>query len=126
MIALGWNCREFGNPKTVNALHDIVQRWDPKIVFLLETKLRKKAMERAKARVGFVYGSIVPKSNRSGGLAMLWRKRDQSRHHGVCGQLYRCHCYGINLRPQMENYRFLRTLGNPQEKGIVGSIVCFE
>lgn len=31
-------------------------------------------MERAKARAGFVYGLVVPKSNRSGGLAMLWKK----------------------------------------------------
>ncbi|KAL0001316.1 hypothetical protein SO802_015097 [Lithocarpus litseifolius] len=58
----------------INAQRNIVQRWDPKIVFLSKTKLRKKAMERAKARVGFVYGLVVPKSNRSGGLAMLWRK----------------------------------------------------
>ena len=31
-------------------------------------------MERAKARASFVYGLVVPKSNRSGGLAMLWKK----------------------------------------------------
>ena len=31
-------------------------------------------MERAKTRASFVYGLVVPKSNRNGGLAMLWKK----------------------------------------------------
>lgn len=41
MNSLYWNCRELGKPQSVRALHDLVQRWDPRIVFLLETKLKK-------------------------------------------------------------------------------------
>ena len=74
MRALGWNCWGLGTPWSVNALCEIVRRWDPNFVFLLETKLKKKAMERAKRKVGFVYSLVVPKSDKSGGLAMLWKE----------------------------------------------------
>lgn len=51
-----------------------MQRWDPNIVFLMETKLNKKGMEKVKERTGFIHGLIMPRSERSEGLAMLWRK----------------------------------------------------
>ena len=47
---------------------------DPKIVFLSETKVRKKRMERIKERVGFAHGLFVPCQDRSGGLALLWTR----------------------------------------------------
>ncbi|XP_075645099.1 uncharacterized protein LOC142616097 [Castanea sativa] len=74
MIALGWNCRGLGNLRSVRALREIVQRWDPNIVFLSEMKLNKKGMEKIKGKVGFSNGLIIPKSDKSGGLAMLWKK----------------------------------------------------
>ena len=67
MISLGWNCRGLGNFRTVRVLGDLVQRWDPKIVFLLETKIKKKAMEK----INFINGLIVPRKGKGGGLAML-------------------------------------------------------
>ncbi|KAK9989326.1 hypothetical protein SO802_029565 [Lithocarpus litseifolius] len=42
MIALGWNCRGLRNLRSVKALRELVQQWDPNIVFLSETKLNKK------------------------------------------------------------------------------------
>ena len=60
MNSLYWNCRELGKPQSVRALHDLVQRWDPRIVFLLETKLKKKRMERVRDRLGFANGLLVP------------------------------------------------------------------
>lgn len=71
MIALGWNYRELSNLWTVNALHEIVQWWDPNIAFYRRQNLDKKGIERAKERTGFIYGLIVLKSGQSGGLAML-------------------------------------------------------
>jgi len=59
MIALGWKCRGFGNPRTVRVLREFVQQWDPKIVFLMETKLKKKRMEKEKEKAGFNNG-LVP------------------------------------------------------------------
>ena len=60
MIAFGWSCRGLGNPLSVRVLCEFVQRWDPKIVFLSETKLKKKAMENEKEKTGFANGLIVP------------------------------------------------------------------
>ena len=74
MISLGWNCRGLGNLQTVRVLGKLVQQWDPKIVFLLETKIKKKAMEKVMEKINFVNGVIVPKKGREGGLAMLWKR----------------------------------------------------
>ena len=74
MISLGWNCRGLGNLQTVRVLGKLVQQWDPKIVFLLETKIKKKAMEKVMEKINFVNGLIVPKKGRGGGLAMLWKR----------------------------------------------------
>ena len=74
MNSLGWNCRGLGNPRSVRVLHDLVRRWAPKIVFLSETKLRTKRMERIRDRIGFANGLFVPSLGRSGGLALLWTR----------------------------------------------------
>ena len=72
MNSLCWNCWGIGNPWTVFALRDYVKRWNPKLVFLLETRLKNKHMEKVKYRLGFSNGVIVPRRGRSGGLALLW------------------------------------------------------
>ena len=74
MIALGWNCRGLGNLRTVRVLGKLVQRWNPKIIFLSETKVKKNAMEKIMEKINFVNGLIVPRKGRGGGLAMLWKR----------------------------------------------------
>ena len=74
MNSLSWNCRGLGNPRSVRALHDMVRRWKPQIVFLMETKSKIKRMERIKNIIGFANGLSVPSSGRSGGLAMFWTR----------------------------------------------------
>ena len=44
------------------------------IVFFLETKVKKRRMERIKERIGFANGLFVPCQGRSGGLALLWMR----------------------------------------------------
>ena len=51
-----------------------MQYWDPKIVFLLETKVRKRCMERIKERIGFANGLFVSCQGHSSGLALLWSR----------------------------------------------------
>ena len=58
-MALGWNCRGLGNPRSVGALHNIVRRWDPEVVFLSETKMRIASMKRIKMKLGFFNGLYV-------------------------------------------------------------------
>ena len=57
------------------ALREMVQHWDPNIVFLIETKLKTSAMKRKKEKAGFVFGLIVPKAQNCGGFATLWMKK---------------------------------------------------
>ena len=71
MIALGWNCRGLGNPRSIRVLRELVQRWKPNIVILSETKMKKYQMEKVKFKIGLMNGLIVPSVGRSGGLAML-------------------------------------------------------
>jgi hypothetical protein len=72
MSILCWNCRGLGNPRTVRDLCRLVKEKKPKLVFLIETKLRTDKLERIRIRIGFnsVFG--VDSVGRSGGLALLW------------------------------------------------------
>ena len=54
MMILGWNCWGLGNLWSVRALRDLVQRWKPKIVFLMETKMKKYQMEKEKFKLGLL------------------------------------------------------------------------
>ena len=72
MITLGWNCRWFGNPRSVRVLRELVQHWKPKIVFLSKSKMKKYQMEKVKFKIGLLNGLTVPSVGRSGGLALLW------------------------------------------------------
>ena len=69
MNPISWNCRGLRNPRSVWALHDLVRRWNPKVIFLIETKAKTRRMERIKSRLGFANGLIVPYVGRKGGLA---------------------------------------------------------
>ena len=76
-----------GNPKTVFALHDYVQCWNPRLVFLSETKAKSRRMEKIKFKFGFTNGLFVQSRGRSGGLALLWSTdtnleiKSYSNHH---------------------------------------------
>ena len=53
----------------------MVRRWNPRIVFLSETKSKTRHMERIKNKIGFANGLLVPSNGRSGGLALLWSRK---------------------------------------------------
>lgn len=74
MNLLAWNCRGLENPRSVRVFPEYAQRWDPKIMFLSETKLKKRSMEKAKEKAGYRNGLIIPSMGRSGGLLLLWKK----------------------------------------------------
>ena len=71
---LGVELPGLGNLRTVHVLGELVQRWNPKIIFLSETKIKKNAMEKIMEKINFVNGLIVPRKGRGGGLAMLWKR----------------------------------------------------
>ena len=73
MNFLSWNCWGLGNPYTVNALHSLVRKQGPKILFLIETKLDTKCFEYIRLWLGFSGYFVVPSLGHSGGLALLWK-----------------------------------------------------
>ena len=85
MITLVWNCRGLENPLSVRVLRELVQRWKPKIVFLMETKMKKHRMEKEKFKIGLLNGLMVPSVGRSGGLAMLWSRDIKVEIQGYSG-----------------------------------------
>ena len=48
MSLLSWNCQGLGNLQTVKALEKAVNKEEPNIVFLMETKSNKEWMEKVK------------------------------------------------------------------------------
>ena len=74
MSCLSWNCRGLGNPQTEEELVALISKKDPKIVFLMETKVEKVTIERICRKLKFVNFFVVPRVNQGGGLALLWRE----------------------------------------------------
>ena len=74
MNPLSWNCRGIGNPRSIRALHNLVQQYNPKIVFLMETKVGVRKMKRVQSRIGIQNGIIIPSEGRSEGFALLWER----------------------------------------------------
>jgi exonuclease III len=74
MIAISWNCRGLGNPQTVRDLRRMVKAKRPCLVFLMETKLKQRKMEKIRCLLGFQNLFAVDSIGRSGGLALLWKE----------------------------------------------------
>lgn len=95
MKLLSWNCRGLGNPTTVRALNKILQREQPEIIFLMETKLLCNEMRRLnslnwKYKGCFTVDCELSTRSRRGGLSMLWHESVDlhlisfSLHHILC------------------------------------------
>ena len=74
MNLLSWNCRGLSNLQTVNALSEVVRKEEPKIIFLVETKLNRDWMDMVKDKCNFKNGLYVDNIGSKGGLAMLWKE----------------------------------------------------
>ena len=81
------NCCGLGNPETVGELHNMVRKEDPKIVFLMETRLPFRKLELLRVRLGMQGRFGVARQGYGGGLALLWDSRvtlnieSYSQHH---------------------------------------------
>jgi hypothetical protein len=61
-----------GNPRTVRDLAAIVQSYDPKLVFLSETRQSEEQLKALRWRLG-LKGCLAKSSvGRSGGIALFW------------------------------------------------------
>ena len=73
MNAVGWNGRGLGNQPAVQGLKDLHKEEDPDVLFLSETKLDRKGMERLKMTLNMPNMVCKECEGRSGGLAILWK-----------------------------------------------------
>ena len=74
MSILSWNVRGLGNTRTFHELKDILQKHQPRIIFLCETKLEYGHMMNTGKRLGLDNCFAVCRSGMGGGLAMLWNE----------------------------------------------------
>ncbi|KAL0320136.1 UNVERIFIED_CONTAM: hypothetical protein Sradi_5275100 [Sesamum radiatum] len=73
MILLVWNCQGLGSPWTVCVLNELIRRHNPGLVFLSETKCKKRKCDALKERHN-LFGISVDSIGKGGGLTLLWRK----------------------------------------------------
>ncbi|KAA8517934.1 hypothetical protein F0562_015408 [Nyssa sinensis] len=59
MKLISWNCGGLGNPRAIRALHDLVKREAPILIFLLETKIPARRFDKLKFDLGFPIGIAV-------------------------------------------------------------------
>jgi hypothetical protein len=85
-----------GNPEIVRDFCWLVKDKRPSMVFLIETKLRSKKMERIRQRTNFNNVFVVESVGRSRGLALLWSEGDE-----VVIQNYSCR--HINARVKLDS-----------------------
>ncbi|XP_041027305.1 uncharacterized protein LOC121267465 [Juglans microcarpa x Juglans regia] len=74
MKHLAWNYRGLGNPRTVRELHLMVKEKCPNVVFLSETKCRRKRIELTRDKLSFDHCFSVDSIGRSGGIAIFWKR----------------------------------------------------
>ena len=74
MRVVSWNYQGLGSTLTVQVLKGHVEKYDPDIVFLMETKNNKEVVEKVRRRMKFVNGMTMDPNGLSGGLALWWKE----------------------------------------------------
>jgi exonuclease III len=75
MNILSWNCRGLGNPWTIRDLCQLTKEKNPSLVFLMETKLRRKKMELIRCKLGFKNLFVVDCVGKGGASLFCGRRR---------------------------------------------------
>uniref|UniRef100_A0A8I6XHE9 Reverse transcriptase domain-containing protein n=1 Tax=Hordeum vulgare subsp. vulgare TaxID=112509 RepID=A0A8I6XHE9_HORVV len=131
MKLVGWNCRGLGNGPAVQGLLEVGRTEDPDIIFLSETKLTEKELEKFKWKLGLCNMVARSSEGRSRGLALFWRRgvnislRSYGRRHIDVdvteddGTLWRLTgMYGESeMERKIETWRTIRLLGQQHEAG---------
>ncbi|GMI75964.1 hypothetical protein HRI_001265700 [Hibiscus trionum] len=71
MSLISWNVRGLGKPRAVNRLRNSLRGIHPQFLFLMETKLSARRMERVRHKCGFRFGIDVAVVGSRGG-ALIW------------------------------------------------------
>ncbi|KAK9042566.1 hypothetical protein V6N11_017635 [Hibiscus sabdariffa] len=77
MAILAWNVRGLGNKDTNRALRKSIQKFQPDIILLSETKQKKGFLEKVKTKMKMAYSFYVEPCGIVGGLALWWSNDTQ-------------------------------------------------
>jgi exonuclease III len=72
MSCICWNCRGLGSDATVRELHNLVKRFKPTVLCVIETQIHKSRVEGLARTLGYDNCFAVSSTGRSGGLGMFW------------------------------------------------------
>jgi hypothetical protein len=72
MSCISKNCRGLGSDATVHELRDLVKRFKPTDLYVVETQLHRSRVEALASNLGYDQGFAVSSTGRSGGLGMFW------------------------------------------------------
>ena len=72
MTHLFWNCRGLGSDTVVRALHGLIRKYRPSMIFLSETKMKNHRICGVRRRMGYCNGFDVAPIGTAGGLSLWW------------------------------------------------------
>ncbi|KAF7835565.1 reverse transcriptase [Senna tora] len=73
MIGVSWNCRGLGVALTVKVFKGICLKYKPSFVFLMETKMKRRKIEKLRrSKFSFQNATYEDLIGRAGGLALWW------------------------------------------------------
>ena len=74
MNCISWNCRGLGKSRAVLELTEMVKKYSPNMVFLMETRSKERYLKNLYHKLDMENLFIVPRHNTRGGLALYWKK----------------------------------------------------
>src|SRR4051812_42857403 len=74
MKIIRWNCRGLGNGPVVRSLLEMGRVEEPDILFLCETRLEERELDRFRWMLGLSHMTAWKAVGRSRGVAMFWKK----------------------------------------------------
>ena len=77
MLVQSWNCRGLNGDLAGGVLRGLVRKWNPDIVFLVETKMRMAKMDKIRSKLGFWGGISFPAVGTVDGICLWWKR-------GIC------------------------------------------
>ncbi|KAF2300934.1 hypothetical protein GH714_018432 [Hevea brasiliensis] len=79
-----------GQPQAVRALRELIVKHSPSIVFLMETKKKRKYLESVRRKLGFTNEFYVDPCGLSWGLALWWTEETQISVLNACPNFVDC------------------------------------
>jgi exonuclease III len=92
MKLLAWNCRGLGNPRAVRGLLRCQKSEEADILFLSETKLDRKGMEKIQMKLGMGNMVEVAAVGRGGGNCCVMAEGDSCGFAKLLTKPHKCSC----------------------------------